>query len=71
MSENLSQRATSNVPLFSLHQQVLEIQQSLFLDTGVDKGSSDTCLSATTGTTNLMHVVFDFFGHCVDDDVLI
>ena len=56
--------------LAGFHKQVLQIQQRLLRRIHVDEGGRDTRLPASSGTTDLMHIIFDFFGHGEDDNVL-
>mmetsp|Transcript_16312 Transcript_16312/g.37558 ORF Transcript_16312/g.37558 Transcript_16312/m.37558 type:complete len:213 (+) Transcript_16312:89-727(+) len=52
-------------------QQGLQIQQGHFVATlVVDKGGGHARFSTAAGTTNAMHVVFNFRGHVKVDDVL-
>jgi hypothetical protein len=63
--EEEEQEEEGDAPLLSLHEEILEIEQGLFLGVHVHKGSGDTGLAGTTGSTDLMDVVFDLFWHGV------
>ena len=56
--------------LFSFAQECFEIQQCCFVTGLVDKCGGDTGFSRTAGTSNPVHVVFNFRGHVKVNDVL-
>lgn len=56
--------------LASFHEKILQIQQRLLGRVHVHERRRNTGLSTATSTTNLMHVIFNFFRHRENDDML-
>ena len=65
-----SLRSSCHSLLPRLHQQILQIQQSLLARVHINKRRRDSGLARSTRSAYFVHVILDFLWHRVNDDML-
>src|SRR5260221_14204308 len=69
-SNTISKGNHFNILLASFHEEIFQIEESLLWCVHVHKGGRNSSFAATSCSSNLMDIIFDFLRHRKDDDML-